>query len=71
MVSIITKGNKRKGLEEQGAIESALRRKQIPLCKTHHDKMHQGDVKKEDLDEEYTHAKTKYLRADVSVISPE
>lgn len=53
-----TKNRKSTGLSK---IESALNRKQIPLCIQHHNEWHKGKIGVGDLDTEYANQNLKFL----------
>lgn len=53
------KGKRAKGLDQ---IESALTRKQIPLCHKHHMEWHKGNINIEDINSKYVNLQTKILR---------
>ena len=42
-------------------IESAITRKQIPLCRNHHLELHAGKLENHALDKEYINAKVKII----------
>jgi hypothetical protein len=50
------------GKEMAKSLSSSLRRKQIPLCSSCHVKVHKGLLNASDLDPEYVHPQTTYLR---------
>jgi len=61
--SIMSTKNKRKHKPIKGLklIESALRRKQIPLCSYHHQEIHKGNISLEELDLKYVNQDVKIL----------
>ena len=59
VVSVKSKKGKRvKGLSK---VESSLKRKQIPLCRRHHQDWHKGAISSSDLDIEYINSNVKIL----------
>lgn len=61
--------SKQKDITKTEALLSALRRKQIPLCKYHHQKIHSVGIGKEEIEDEYLYKKTVLLRKDGSVLA--
>jgi len=60
-VVISVKSKKDRTKDPLETIESALTRKQIPLCKKHHDALHAGKFNPETLDKEYINAKVEII----------
>jgi hypothetical protein len=56
------KGNK---LKAKQAYESALARKQIPLCKKHHKEIHSGNIKLNELAKIYIHKESFIYNKDI------
>lgn len=57
---------KGKRLSPSKAFESALTRKQIPLCRTHHKDVHSGLIKLDELEQPYVHKETFVYKQDVN-----
>lgn len=47
------------------AFESALTRKQIPLCRQHHKDIHSGLIKLDELEQPYVHKESFFYKQDV------